>query len=45
MTFYPMADAERDAVRKAMRDKLWVPFTQTYPVTAPVLAAIDNARA
>jgi tripartite ATP-independent transporter DctP family solute receptor len=45
MTFYPMADAERDAVRKEMRDKLWVPFAQTYPVTAPVLAAIDKARA
>jgi len=28
-----------------MREKLWVPFTQTYPVTAPVLAAIDKARA
>jgi TRAP-type C4-dicarboxylate transport system substrate-binding protein len=45
MTFFPMADAERDNVRKQMREKLWVPFTQTYPVTAPVLAAIDKARA
>ncbi|MDB5831594.1 MAG: C4-dicarboxylate transporter substrate-binding protein [Caballeronia sp.] len=45
MTFYPMADAERNNVRKLMRDKLWVPFTQSNPVTAPVLAAIDAARA
>lgn len=45
MTFYPMADGERDSVRRLMRDKLWVPFTQTYPVTAPVLSAIDKARA
>lgn len=45
MTFYPMATAERDTVRKMMRDQLWVPFTRTYPVTAPVLAAIDKTRA
>jgi len=45
MTFYPMTDAERNSVRKLMRDKLWVPFTQSNPVTAPVLAAIDAARA
>jgi TRAP-type C4-dicarboxylate transport system substrate-binding protein len=44
MTFFPMADAERDATRQLMREKLWVPFTQTNPVTAPVLAAIDAAR-
>lgn len=44
MTLYPMADAERAATRQLMRDKLWVPFTQSNPVTAPVLAAIDAAR-
>jgi tripartite ATP-independent transporter DctP family solute receptor len=44
MTLYPMADGERDSVRKLMREKLWVPFTQQYPVTAPVLSAIDRAR-
>jgi hypothetical protein len=27
-----------------MREKLWVPFTQTNPSMAPVLAAIDAAR-
>jgi tripartite ATP-independent transporter DctP family solute receptor len=45
MTFYPMAPAERDSVRKEMREKLWVPFTKTNPVTAPVLAAIERTRA
>ncbi|WP_020070556.1 TRAP transporter substrate-binding protein [Paraburkholderia caledonica] len=45
MTFYPMADAERANIRKLMREKLWVPFTRSNPVTAPVLAAIDAARA
>ena len=44
MTFFPMSDAERDATRQLMREKLWVPFTQANPVTAPVLAAIDAAR-
>ena len=44
MTLYPMADAERAATRQLMRDKLWVPFTQSNPVTAPILAAIDAAR-
>ena len=45
MTFYPMADAERDSTRKLMREKLWVPFTEKNPVTAPVLTTIDAARA
>lgn len=44
MTMYPMADAERASVRTLMREKLWVPFTQTNPSMAPVLAAIDAAR-
>lgn len=44
MTFFPMSDAERENTRQLMREKLWVPFTQTNPVTAPVLAAIDAAR-
>jgi tripartite ATP-independent transporter DctP family solute receptor len=44
MTLYPMADAERASVRSMMREKLWVPFTQTNPSMAPVLAAIDAAR-
>src|SRR5471030_212244 len=44
MTFYPMVDAERDSTRKLMREKLWVPFTQSNPSMAPVLAAIDAAR-
>jgi len=44
MTFFPMADAERESIRKVMREKLWVPFTQTNPSMAPVLAAIDAAR-
>lgn len=44
MTFFPMADTEREGMRQLMREKLWVPFTQTNPVTAPVLAAIDSAR-
>lgn len=45
MTFYPMAENERASTRQLMREKLWVPFTQTNPLTAPVLAAIDAARA
>jgi TRAP-type C4-dicarboxylate transport system substrate-binding protein len=44
MTFFPMSDVERENTRQLMREKLWVPFTQTNPVTAPVLAAIDAAR-
>jgi TRAP-type C4-dicarboxylate transport system substrate-binding protein len=45
MTFFPMADAERNSTRQLMREKLWVPFTQANPLTAPVLAAVDAARA
>lgn len=44
MTFFPMADNERETTRQLMREKLWVPFTQSNPVTAPVLAAIEASR-
>jgi tripartite ATP-independent transporter DctP family solute receptor len=45
MTLYPMADSERATVRGLMRERLWIPFTQSHPETAPVLSAIDKARA
>lgn len=44
MTFFPMADSEREITRQLMREKLWVPFTQSNPVTGPVLAAIEASR-
>lgn len=44
MTFFPMADSERETTRQLMREKLWVPFTQRNPVTGPVLAAIEASR-
>jgi tripartite ATP-independent transporter DctP family solute receptor len=45
MTFFPMAPAERAAVRATMQANLWSGFAKEYPVTAPLFAAIDAARA
>lgn len=45
MGFFPMSAADRGAVRKEMEAKLWADFTKQYPATAPLLAAIQSARA
>jgi tripartite ATP-independent transporter DctP family solute receptor len=44
MTFFPMAAAERNAVRATMQANLWSGFAKQYPETAPLVAAIDAAR-
>ena len=44
MTFFPMAPAERDAVRKEMETRLWADFARQYPATAPLFADIAAAR-
>jgi tripartite ATP-independent transporter DctP family solute receptor len=45
ITFFPMAAAERTAVRATMQANLWAGFAKQYPVTAPLFSAIDAARA
>jgi tripartite ATP-independent transporter DctP family solute receptor len=45
MTFFPMAAAERSAVRATMQANLWAGFAKQYPATAPLFTAIDAARA
>ncbi|APW35855.1 C4-dicarboxylate ABC transporter substrate-binding protein [Rhodoferax koreense] len=45
MVFSPMAKAERDTVRQQMEARLWADFAKQYPVTAPLFAAISQARA
>jgi TRAP-type transport system periplasmic protein len=44
MTFFPMAAADRAAVRKEMEARLWADFAKQYPVTGPLFAAISSAR-
>lgn len=44
MTFFPMAAADRAAVRKEMEARLWADFAKQYPLTGPLFAAIGNAR-
>jgi TRAP-type C4-dicarboxylate transport system substrate-binding protein len=44
MTFFPMAAADRNAVRAEMQAKLWADFSRQYPSTAPLFAAIASAR-
>ena len=45
MSFFPMAAAERKAVREQMQARLWADFARQYPATAPLFTAIDQARA
>jgi TRAP-type C4-dicarboxylate transport system substrate-binding protein len=45
MVFSPMAKPERDMVRKEMETRLWADFAKQYPATAPLFAAISDARA
>jgi len=45
MTFFPMAAADRAAVRKEMEARLWAEFGKQYATTAPLFAAINAARA
>jgi tripartite ATP-independent transporter DctP family solute receptor len=45
MTFFPMSAADRATVHKAMESTLWAAFAKQYPVTAPLFAAIGQARA
>ncbi|KLN57296.1 TRAP transporter substrate-binding protein [Variovorax paradoxus] len=44
MAFFPMAAAERAAVRKEMESRLWADFAKQYPATAPLFAAVNAAR-
>jgi tripartite ATP-independent transporter DctP family solute receptor len=44
MAFYPMAAAERDAVRKQMESQLWAGFVKQYAATGPLFSAINSAR-
>lgn len=44
MTFFPMAAADRTAVRKEMENRLWADFAKQYASTAPLFAAINAAR-
>ena len=44
MTFFPMAAAERAAVRAEMQKSLWSGFARQHPVTEPLFKAIDAAR-
>ena len=44
MGFFPMAAADRAAVRKEMEAKLWGDFAKQYPATAPLFAAVNAAR-
>ncbi len=45
MTFFPMSVADRSAIRKEMEARLWADFVKQYPVTGPLFAAINAARA
>jgi tripartite ATP-independent transporter DctP family solute receptor len=45
LVFYPMAASERATVRAEMQKNLWSEFAKQYPVTAPLFAQIDAARA
>ncbi|CAG4885813.1 TRAP transporter substrate-binding protein [Paraburkholderia gardini] len=45
MTFYPMASAERDAVRSQLQGTLYQSFAKQYPVTAPLFSEIAAAKA
>jgi TRAP-type transport system periplasmic protein len=44
MTFYPMAPAERDAVRRELQSKLYASFAKQYPATAPLFSSIATVR-
>jgi TRAP-type transport system periplasmic protein len=44
ITFYPMAKAEREALRKEMEARLWTPFAAQYPATKPLFAIIASTR-
>ena len=44
MSFHPLADAERVALRQTMHDRLYVAFAKQYPATAPLFPAIAAAR-
>jgi tripartite ATP-independent transporter DctP family solute receptor len=45
LAFHPMSAADRGSVRKLMEGGLWAGFAKQYPVTAPLFAAIQQARA
>ena len=44
VVFTPMANAERDQVRKEMEAKVWAGFIKDYPDTKPLFDAINAAR-
>ncbi|NMM03248.1 TRAP transporter substrate-binding protein [Paraburkholderia sp. RP-4-7] len=44
MTFYPMAQGERDAVHRELQSGLYQSFARQYPATAPLFSAIAADR-
>ena len=44
MSFHPLADGERAALRQTMHDRLYVAFAKQHPATAPLFPAIAAAR-
>jgi TRAP-type C4-dicarboxylate transport system substrate-binding protein len=44
VTFTPIAPEERKSITAQMRTGLWKPFCDQYPVTKPLVDAIDAAR-
>ncbi len=45
VTFTPMSKSDREAARKVVKDKVWAPFIDKYPLAKPLIAAIDSDRA
>ncbi|GAB2901138.1 TRAP transporter substrate-binding protein [Paralcaligenes sp. KSB-10] len=44
MTFFPMVQAEHDAVHRKLQDTAYTSFAKKYPVTAPLFAAVASAK-
>ena len=44
LSFYAMSAADRSSVHKTMESGLWAAFAKQYPPTAPLFAAINQAR-
>jgi len=42
--FSPMPDADREAIKKVMAEKLYASFAQQYPSTKPIFEAVATAR-
>jgi tripartite ATP-independent transporter DctP family solute receptor len=44
VSYTPMSAAERKAARDAVRQKVWQPYTDKYPLIKPLVAEIDADR-